>query len=134
MNAGVASSRARGDRAERYAAARRNVLARADAGSPTAAVDVWFRAPDNGYGTPVPGLARVAATAAAAARLESGRSLAELVAQSGGRLTIEVFPDIVGIGIMTIAMMTPGRPSVGGTRGLIPLLSSCATRLRISLT
>ncbi len=71
-----------------------------DPASPTAAIDVWFRAPDDGYGKPVPGLARVAATAAAAAKLESGRSLAEVVAQLGGRLNIEVFPDIVGISVV----------------------------------
>ncbi|MGH7737485.1 MAG: hypothetical protein ACREMP_06415 [Candidatus Tyrphobacter sp.] len=72
----------------------------ADPASPTAAVDLWFRAPDSGYDSSVPGLARVAATAAAAAKLESGRSLAEIVAQSGGRLSIEVFPDIVGIDVV----------------------------------
>ncbi len=74
-----------------------------DAASPTAAIDLWFRAPDDGYAAPVPGLARVAATAAAAAKLASGRSLAESVAQEGGRLTIEVFPDIVGIGVVVPA-------------------------------
>jgi predicted Zn-dependent peptidase len=74
-----------------------------DTTSPTAAVDVWFRAPDDGYGAPVPGLARVAATAAAAATLASGRSLAETVAQDGGLLTIEVFPDITGISVVVPA-------------------------------
>ncbi len=71
----------------------------ADPASPTAAVDVWFRAPDDGYATSTPGLARVAATAAAAAKLASGRSLAEMVTRNGGRLTIEVFPDIIGVTI-----------------------------------
>lgn len=74
-----------------------------DPASPSAALDVWFRAPDYGYGTPVAGLARVAATAAAAAKLASGRSLAELVAQSGGHLTIEAFPDIIGVGVVVPA-------------------------------
>jgi len=74
-----------------------------DDASPTAAIDVWFRAPDTGYGTPVPGVARVAATAAAAAKLVSGKSLAETVAQSGGRLSIEVFPDIIGVGVVVPA-------------------------------
>jgi len=80
-----------------------NYFIAADNASPTAAVDLWFRAPDAGYGTPVPGLSRVAATAAAAAKLESGKSLAEIVAQRGGRLTIEVFPDIVGVGVVVPA-------------------------------
>lgn len=71
-----------------------------DPASPTSAIDLWFRAPDDGYGTPVAGLARVATTAAAAAKLASGKSLAEIVAQAGGRLTIQVFPDIIGVGIV----------------------------------
>jgi predicted Zn-dependent peptidase len=75
----------------------------ADTTSPTAAVDLWFRAPDDGYGTPVPGLARVATTAAAAVKLENGRTLAEAVAQSGGHLSIGVFPDIIGIQIVAPA-------------------------------
>lgn len=74
-----------------------------DPSSPTVAVDLWFRAPDDGYGTAVPGLARVATTAAAATKLASGRTLAELVAQSGGQLTIEVFPDIIGVGVVVPA-------------------------------
>jgi len=74
-----------------------------DAASPTAAIDLWFRAPDDGYASSVPGLARVATTAAAAAKLVSGRSLAESVAHEGGRLTIEVFPDIIGVGVVVPA-------------------------------
>lgn len=62
-----------------------------------AAICVWFRVPSDGYDGATPGIARVAATAAAAATLASGRSFAEIVRQSGGQLSIEVYSDIVGI-------------------------------------
>ena len=64
-----------------------------------AAIDVWFRAPGAGYGDAPPGIARLSATAAAAAKLERGLSLADFVRHVGGRLTINVYPDIVGISI-----------------------------------
>jgi predicted Zn-dependent peptidase len=63
-----------------------------------AAIDLWFRAPDAGYDDAAPGISRLAATAAAAAPLASGKSLAELVHSVGGVLTIDVYPDIVGVG------------------------------------
>ncbi len=68
--------------------------------SPTTALDIWFRAPDDGYGTAVPGLAQVSATAAAAAKLESGRTLAQAVQEAGGTLGISVFHDIIGISVV----------------------------------
>jgi predicted Zn-dependent peptidase len=68
-----------------------------------AAIDVWFRAPGAGYDNGSPGISRFAATAAAAAPLESGTSLVSLVRTLGGRLTINVYPDIVGIGAVVPA-------------------------------
>lgn len=68
-----------------------------------AAVCVWFRAPGDGYDGTTPGIARLASTAAAAATLASGRSLAEIVRQSGGQLSIEVYADIVGINALVPA-------------------------------
>ncbi|MBV8333665.1 MAG: hypothetical protein JO192_13085, partial [Candidatus Eremiobacteraeota bacterium] len=62
------------------------------------AIDLWFRAPGAGYDNTSPGIARLAATAAAAARLASGKSLVEMVHSVGGILTIDVYPDMVGIG------------------------------------
>lgn len=62
-----------------------------------AAVGLWFRAPGAGYDNATPGISRVAATAAAAAPLASGKSLVELVHSAGGELSISVYPDIVGI-------------------------------------
>ncbi len=75
-------------------------LIAADAQAPTAAIDLWFRAPADGYAAPVPGIARVAAAAAAASRLVTGRTLAETVAQAGGNLTIAVYPDLVAIDVI----------------------------------
>lgn len=71
----------------------------ADPTIPTSAIDLWFRAPGAGYNDDAPGISRLAATAAAAATLESGKTLADFVHDAGGRLTINVYPDIVGISI-----------------------------------
>jgi predicted Zn-dependent peptidase len=68
-----------------------------------AAVELWFRAPAAGYDDATPGLARLAATAAAASPLASGKSLFELVHSAGGQLNINVYPDIVGIGAIVPA-------------------------------
>lgn len=77
-----------------------------DATIGAAAIDLWFRAPANGYDGSSPGIARVAATAAAAAKLESGRSLAETVRALGGRLSINVYPDITGITVVVPSAAT----------------------------
>jgi predicted Zn-dependent peptidase len=63
----------------------------------SAAVDLWFRAPGAGYDNDAPGISRLAATAAAAATLESGKSLVGLVRSVGGHLAINVYPDLVDI-------------------------------------
>jgi predicted Zn-dependent peptidase len=62
-----------------------------------AAIGLWFRAPGAGYDNAAPGISRLAATAAAAAPLASGKSLVELVRSVGGVFDINVRPDIVGI-------------------------------------
>jgi predicted Zn-dependent peptidase len=64
----------------------------------TAAIGLWFRAPGAGYDDATPGIANLAATAAAVAPLASGKSLYALVHTVGGELNIEVYPDIIGIG------------------------------------
>jgi predicted Zn-dependent peptidase len=63
-----------------------------------ASVELWFRAPAAGYDNTTPGIARLAAVAAAAAPLASGKSLVALVHAAGGTLTINVYPDIVTVG------------------------------------
>jgi len=72
----------------------------------TSSVALWFRAPGNGYDGANPGIARLAATAAAAATLESGKSLVTLVRSLGGSLTIDVYPDIVGVTVVAPAPVT----------------------------
>ena len=62
-----------------------------------AAIALWFRAPGAGYDNSTPGIAELAATAAAVAPLASGKSLYALVHSVGGELNVEVYPDIVGI-------------------------------------
>ncbi|HTZ55735.1 MAG TPA: hypothetical protein VMB20_11790 [Candidatus Acidoferrum sp.] len=68
-----------------------------DATLASAAIDLWFRAPGAGYDNGEPGISRVAATAAAAATLESGKSLVGLVRGVGGHLAINVYPDLVDV-------------------------------------
>jgi predicted Zn-dependent peptidase len=69
----------------------------------SAAIGLWFRAPGAGYDDATPGISDLAATAAAVAPLASGRSLYALVHGLGGDLSIEVYPDIVGIGALVPA-------------------------------
>jgi len=63
-----------------------------------AGVGLWFRAPGAGYDNASPGIAHLAATAAAVAPLAGGKSLLALIDSIGGKLNINVYPDIVGIG------------------------------------
>jgi predicted Zn-dependent peptidase len=63
----------------------------------SAAIGLWFRAPGAGYDDATPGIANLAATAAAVAPLASGKSLYALIHSVGGELNVEVYPDIVGI-------------------------------------
>jgi predicted Zn-dependent peptidase len=70
---------------------------RPDATVGAAAVSLWFRAPGAGYDNASPGISRLAATAAAAAPLASGKSLVALVHSLGGDLNISVYPDIVNV-------------------------------------
>ena len=70
---------------------------RPDATVAAAAVSLWFRAPGAGYDNASPGISRLAATAAAAAPLASGKSLFALVHSVGGDLNINVYPDIVSV-------------------------------------
>jgi len=74
------------------------------AGAQVAAIELWFRAPSSGFDKPmVPGLARLAAEAVAASQPITGVSLAEFVDGIGGRLTIEVNPESVGVSVLVPA-------------------------------
>lgn len=72
----------------------------------SAAIGLWFRAPGAGYDDGTPGIANLAATAAAVSPLASGKSLYALVHSLGGDLNIEVYPDIVGVGAIVPASAT----------------------------
>jgi predicted Zn-dependent peptidase len=71
-----------------------------------AAIALWFRAPGAGFDNANPGISRLAATAAAAAPLASGKSLFDIVHAFGGELNINVYPDIVGIGVIVPSSAT----------------------------
>ena len=72
----------------------------------SAAIGLWFRAPGAGYDDATPGIANLAATAAAVAPLASGKSLYALVHSVGGELNVEVYPDIVGIAALVPSSAT----------------------------
>ncbi len=75
-------------------------VVRRDATAPTAAIELWFRAPGAGYDSQYPGISRLALTALAASRSTShGTSLAELIKSLGGTLTLNVYPDIAMVGV-----------------------------------
>jgi predicted Zn-dependent peptidase len=74
-------------------------IAQADPTVANAAIGVWFRAPSAGYDNASTGIAQFAAVACAAAKLQGGRSLVELVRSVGGNLNIDVYPDIVGVSV-----------------------------------
>lgn len=67
------------------------------------AIDLWFRAPADGYEHDAPGVARLAVTAAAASKLESGKTLVEFIHAVGGRFSVSVYPDIVSVSALVPA-------------------------------
>lgn len=74
------------------------VLVHNDAAVPIASIELWYRAPADGYDGKTPGISRLAVTAVAASALPHSTSLAELVDGLGGTLTISAYPDIVMVG------------------------------------
>lgn len=102
---------------------------RLDPGVPTAAVDLWFRAPAVGFGSaPVPGLSRLAATAIAASKPLVGDSLSSRVGQFGGRMAISIYPDAVAIGISVPANRTRDIARAMTTAYFSPVLTSDGLR------
>jgi predicted Zn-dependent peptidase len=74
------------------------VIVRPAAGSPVAAVELWYRAPSTGFDAKAQtGLARLAAQAVAASRPIVGDALSHVVESAGGRLSISVYGDSVAI-------------------------------------
>ena len=79
-------------------------LVRPQSGAPVAAVEIWFRAPSIGFDTtPHPGIAHVAALAVAASKPLTGTPLAALVARSGGRFGVSVYPQTVEVSALVPA-------------------------------
>ena len=67
-------------------------------GAPVAAIELWFRAPSIGFdATPEPGIANQAALTVAASDPLTGTSLANLVAEIGGRFSVNVYPQTIEI-------------------------------------
>lgn len=71
----------------------------ADSALPTAAIELWYRAPSAGYDASTPGIAHLALAALAASAAPHETSLAQTVAGLGGSLSINVYPDIAMVGI-----------------------------------
>lgn len=73
-------------------------------GSPVAAIELWFRAPSIGFdATPKPGLANLAALTVAASQPLTGTPLAVLVAEVGGRFSVNVYPQTIEISALVPA-------------------------------
>lgn len=85
-----------------------------DPGVSQAAVELWFRAPSDGYDGSTPGIAQLSAVAVAAVPLAAGRTLVDFLQTVGGRFNVNVYPDMVSVGAIvptsavrrTIATMT----------------------------
>ena len=83
-------------------------IVRPMSGAPVAAVELWFRAPSIGFeAEPQPGIANLAALAVAASEPLTGTPLAALVARSGGRFAVSVYPQTVEISALVPAGDAP---------------------------
>jgi len=79
-------------------------IVRPTEGAPLAAVELWYRAPSTGFGAKAQtGLARLAAQAVAASKPIVGKSLAQTVADAGGRLFITVYSDSLEVSALVPA-------------------------------
>lgn len=85
----------------------RGAILRVDTSVPNAAIELWFRAPGAGFQNGTPGISRLAATAIAASRAPGALSLADTVKGVGGRLSIDVYPDIASVGAFVPADDAP---------------------------
>ena len=73
-------------------------------GSPVAAIELWFRAPSIGFDSaPKPGLANLAALTVAASEPLTGTPLATLVAEVGGRFSVNVYPETIEVAALVPA-------------------------------
>lgn len=72
-------------------------IVRPAAGAPVAAIELWFRAPSTGFGTPQPSVAWVSAQAVAASKPLAGMPLGGYIRSLGGRLDVTAYSDSVNV-------------------------------------
>jgi predicted Zn-dependent peptidase len=72
-------------------------------GAPVAGISLWYRAPSTGFGDPLPGLGRLAATTIAASQPITGTPVGRYVDQLGGRISVTAYPDAVAISTLVPA-------------------------------
>jgi predicted Zn-dependent peptidase len=72
-------------------------------GAPVAGISLWYRAPSTGFGDPLPGIGRVAATTIAASQPITGTPVGRYVDQLGGRISVTAYPDAVAISTLVPA-------------------------------
>lgn len=83
-------------------------LVRTTGGPALAAIELWYRAPGTGFGSvPVPLLSRIAAQTVAASTPITGRDLSKVIADAGGRLTINAYPDAISIAALVPSSVAP---------------------------
>ncbi len=79
-------------------------LIRPAGGASVAAVALWYRAPQGGFGTEaVPGLGRLAAAAIAASKPVTGTALSQFVRQVGGKLSVAAYAESVAVSVLVPA-------------------------------
>lgn len=111
-------------------------LVRPTEGPALAAVELWYRAPSTGFGTvPVPLLSRVAAQTVAASTPITGRDLSRVVADGGGRLSINAYPDAISISALVPASLAPAIVRTMTAVYFTPVISAAGLRrAQISVT
>jgi predicted Zn-dependent peptidase len=73
-------------------------IVRPVSGAPVAAIELWFRSPSIGFdATPKPGIANLAALTVAASEPLTKTTLADVVAETGGRFGVSVYPQTIEI-------------------------------------
>ncbi len=72
-------------------------------GAPVAGISLWYRAPSTGFGDPLPGIGRLAATTIAASQPITGTPVGRYVDQLGGRISVTAYPDAVAISTLVPA-------------------------------
>ncbi len=83
------------------------VLLQVDRSVPNAAIELWFRTPSAGERNDNRGICVLAATAIAASHDAGALSLADLIKGVGGRISIDIYPDIASVTAFIPAAQAP---------------------------